>query len=642
MSDAYLKELSPAQRAVVEYREGPLLVAAGPGSGKTRALTFRTAHLVHQGVAPQQILVVTFTNRAAREFRERLHLLLGEPAARLWMHTLHSTGVKVLRRFGPEGGFPPDFIIYDTGDQKRTLRRILRELGEKKDEALLGKLLAGISYQKEQLLPDQKLEDPLLAQVYPRYCQTLAQSGAFDFSDLIVNTVYLLRKAPWVREALGFQQILVDEFQDTDPSQWEMLKRLTPTNGSICCVGDIDQAVYSFRGAQPEIMLRFQEHFPGGKVLPLGQNFRSYQTIVRASHALVSQNTQRINQRLWSERPPGSPILIQPCFNPDDEAWKIGQKIGLLHQAAGLPWREIAILYRTGYQSGLFEQQLLRRGIPYHVHGTRFFERAEIRDVIGYLRLIYRPDDWLAFANLAERAPRAISKSALEKLEGLVLEEGLTREEALPRLAKLRVRKETLEKLERLETQVRELSTSYTSLTLGALIRRVFIDTELMGYYKSQEDLKNQLTGDCYTDNLLHLAQLAEVHYPGSAGETLPPFLEYASLMGEKEEGNNRDAVQLLTMHAAKGTEYRAVLVAGVEEDLLPHWRSVRSANPEAGIEEERRLLYVAMTRAKENLFLYHCVKRWQGDQEKEVRPSRFLSEIPRDLCKLSRLGSPG
>jgi DNA helicase-2/ATP-dependent DNA helicase PcrA len=617
---------------------------AGAGSGKTRTLTYRTARLIHEGVDPHRILVATFTNRAAREFRGRLQELLGGQTGGLWMSTLHAAGVKILRRHGERIGIRADFPIYDTRDAQKLIKGILKAQGIKAENGTAGEFLTQIHHYKDRMWTAAEVEAmhrdgalrlrPEILPVFQAYEQRLTQDGALDFSDLIVCTVRLLRQAPEVRDHLGFQYILVDEFQDTDPGQFELVHRLLPEDHSLTAVGDYWQSIYSFRGAEPGIMLDFQKHYPEARVIPLGQNYRSCQFIVDAARELMLRGQCGINYRVWSERTPGHRVNVVPATSPDDEAMRITRQTARLQAQYGIPWSQMAVLYRMNYQSQPLEQWFLRRGIPYHVHGLRFFDRAEIRDLVDYLRLLHRPDDWLAFQDLAERPPRDISRSALEKLEVRITQEQVPLSQVLDQLDTFRMQTATREKLTTLWTQIQTLRADLDGVELAELIRRIFTRTEMLAHYKKKDSQLNALLGDCYTDNVAHLCQLVEVQFPGPATEVLTAFLEYASLLGGEEANQQADAVQLMSIHASKGAEYEVVLVAGCEEEFLPHWRAFQDPNPQAGVEEERRLCYVAMTRAKDLLYLYHCQSRPKGREWKPSRPSRFLEEIPAQFRK--------
>jgi DNA helicase II / ATP-dependent DNA helicase PcrA len=643
-----LEGLSPAQQEAVVHEKGPLLIVAGAGSGKTRTLTRRAAWLALKGHQPEKILVATFTNRAAREFRERLESLLGEDSRKLWMNTLHSTGVRILRKWGTQGGYDPNFTIYDSRDSLKLLKKLAKQFGLGGDRFPAHEYLGQISFYKERMFTsedlergfrDHTLERPVhedTVKLFHRYQEELQQAGAFDFSDLVVNTVRLLERQPEIRKEIGLQFLLVDEFQDTDPAQWKMLQLLSPEEQNLTLVGDADQAIYRFRGADPSIMLSFERHFKEGKVVSLGQNYRCSRMIVDAAAGVIEKNQGRIKHRLWSEGVEGYPVSVVGSDDPDEEASKISRHCAQVREKYHIPWSQMAVLFRVNYQSRILEQHFLRRNIPYHVVGKRFFDRSEVEDIVDYLRIIHNPKDWMAFEALASRPPRNISDTALAKLEKRVREEGQTVGEALEDLEGLRMIQDTRDKLTRIKGNLVRLKKEGERLSLSQLAKQVFASTELIDWHKSRESKTNQILGDSTTDNVDHLIELIEHQFEGPATEQLPDFLSYAAMMSEDGRERQEDAVQLLTVHSAKGTEYRAVWIAGCEEGLMPHWRNILD-HPTEGLEEERRLFYVAMTRAKDLLFLYHAFNRQVGKEYKRNKPSRFLNDIPEHRCRLWR-----
>jgi DNA helicase-2/ATP-dependent DNA helicase PcrA len=646
-----LTQLSVPQRKAVAHGKGPLLVLSGAGSGKTRVLTYRAARLIDDGVDPRAVMVVTFTNRAAKEFRERLRRILGpEVAGRLWMSTLHSAGAKLLRTWGHLGGFDPKFTIYDAADVTKLIRRLLKELGWEKDRAPYSLLVNQIGDYKERLqtpgqVRRQIQDDPMAMQfdldvleVWELYERALEKNNAMDFADLIGHAIELLEREPQVRERTGIEYLLVDEYQDVNEAQHRLLNLLMSPEQNFCAVGDVDQAIYRFRGADYRLMLNFREHYPAATVIPLGQNYRSTGAIVQAAATVIAKNTKRIPHKIWTEKPRGELIQLVHVGNAELEAEHVAAEVRKLHRERGLRWRDMAVLYRTNYQSAEVEQAMLNQQVPYYVFGAKFFNRAEVRDVVRFLRFLANDQDNMALSDVFNHPPRWISEKTWEELEAYAEENAvnsftaLGRAEAIPGItAKARV---ALKNFHQVLVQLQKIA---AETTMPELIDAILLRTGLKEWYLEKDTAADKKEGSSRADNLAKLVSMVNNTYPGQAAETLPQFLEFAALMsGEESAEADHDSVQLLTSHAAKGLEYRVIFMLGAEDGLYPHYRAKQDPELEEAFEEERRLFYVTMTRAEELLYIYQARYRASpGGQEQATRPSPYLLEVPAPLLEV-------
>lgn len=640
-------DLSPAQREAVEHVGGPLLVLSGAGSGKTRTLTYRSAWLVRHGVPARSILVTTFTNRAANEFRHRLEGLLGSVAYDLHTGTLHSSGSRILRQYGHLGGFDPKFAIYDVRDSYRLLHQSAGILEIDKEKLSMAVAYEAITRYKEQLKTVEQVKEearfsanPLarqLAAMYEQYQALLNEKGAMDFGDLVMNCVTLLQRAPEVAKRLNYRELLVDEFQDTDPAQFTMLRLLLQAGGNLTAVGDLDQAVYAFRGADHRIMLGFQEYFPNARIISLGQNYRSTRIIVAAAACVISRNQKRIPHDLWSERELGERLYTARLSDEIDEGVKIVREIQHLKKTRNLSYRDFAIIYRVNSQSASLEEQLMHAQIPYHVVGQPFFDRKEVRDVMLWLKTVGMPEDSASLEELLNRPARRVSNPSLSVLTERRRTKGQSLWEVLKEIEFIQIKPKEKQQLAQLRDQILDLRHQAASLTLPDLARRVLDTTGLREHYEKQETEAKARQGTSALGNIERFLQIAEDHFGGPALETLPELVAYAATMSQDGETSDQDAVQLMTIHAAKGSEFPVVFVAGCEERLLPHYRALNDPeNRDDAIEEERRLFYVALTRAKDLLYLSWCAKRRIGDKQERSNCaySRFLDDVPQEYTQ--------
>ena len=632
MSD-YLARLNPEQRLAVETLEGPLLVLAGAGTGKTRVLTTRFAHiLISKRAWPSQVLAVTFTNKAAREMRERVAAMLGEPADGLWLGTFHALGARMLRRHAARVGLRQDFSILDTGDQLRLLKQLMQEAGLDLHRFPPQALLSVIQRWKDRGLTPARItpaEDTDFAQgkaraLYVAYQERLAGVNAADFGDLLLHATELLRNHPDVLAEYqrNFHYILVDEYQDTNLVQYLWLRLLAQARRNICCVGDDDQSIYSWRGAEVENILRFEQDFPGARVVRLEANYRSTAPILAAASALIAHNEGRLGKTLRSgrEMAEGEKIAVVGLHDSDEEARMVGLRIEGLRKD-GHALGEIAILVRASFQTRPFEERLIAWAIPYRVvGGLRFYERAEIRDAIAYLRATLRPGDDLAFERIVNVPKRGIGEGALRKLHERARADEVPLAAAADALGG-RVRCSLAALLAGFARWRETLRHDGPVLALKAIL-------DQSGYLEMLEkDRSPEAPGRI--ENLKELGRaLAEF-------ETLEGFLDHVSLVMENDESAGGDRVNLMTLHGAKGLEFDTVFLPGWEEGLFPHQRALEEAGAKA-LEEERRLAYVGLTRARSRAIVSHVANRRFYSGWQSAFPSRFIAELPEEVVQRS------
>ena len=626
--DELLAGLNPPQRQAVLHHEGPLLLLAGAGSGKTRTLTHRVAHLIRQqGVAPWQILAVTFTNKAAAEMKERLERLLG--ASELpWVATFHATCVRILRREIAVLGYSSDFTIYDDQDQERLLKAVLTELNIPEKTLKARAAAWAIDAAKNKGLFPEQLDTgdfygELTARVYARYQQRLQQANALDFGDLLLLAVRLFEAHPEVlhKYRQRFRYIHVDEFQDTNQVQYRIIHLLAGQHRNLCVVGDDDQSIYAWRGAEIGNILGFERDYPGCTVIRLEQNYRSTRTILEAAGEVVAKNRGRKGKKLWTENPPGEKITLEALPDDLEEARFVAAEIARLKES-GRRLRDIAVFYRTNAQSRSLEEALRGRGLPYVMFGgVKFYSRMEIKDILAYLRVLTNPADAIAARRIVNVPPRGIGAATVERIAALEVEAGgflpacrLALERgALKGAAANRVG-EFVTLMESFRQKLEEFP--YPQLTA------VIIDESGYGPML-REERTEEARGRM--DNLEQLLAGMEEHF-GSEG-TLADYLEQVALITDLDSyDNSLDRVTLMTLHAAKGLEFPVVFMTGMEEGLFPHSRAAEGG---AEIEEERRLCYVGMTRAMEKLYLTHARRRRVYGDYQFNPPSRFLGEIP-------------
>jgi DNA helicase-2/ATP-dependent DNA helicase PcrA len=632
--ETYLADLNPSQREAVLTTEGPLLVVAGAGSGKTRVLTHRVAHLVTAcGVKTNEILAITFTNRAAGEMRERLEDMLGGLARSIWILTFHSACGRILRREAPRLGYRTNFTIYDQADQIRLTKACLEELEKDPKRFVPRGIHAQISMAKNQLIgPDEyrsrvaSFYDQTVADTYDLYQRRLLASNAVDFDDMLYLTVEVFERFPeaLARWQKAFRYVLVDEYQDTNHAQYRLLQHLAQKHMNLFAVGDPDQSIYAFRGADIRNIMEFERDFPGTRTIALEQNYRSTNRILRAANTVITHNRERKPKELWSELGDGDPVRALEVEDEHAEARFVAVEIASLVEE-GFSGSEIGVFYRTNAQSRVLEDVLVRQGVAYQViGGPRFYERAEIKDVIAYLQVIDNPYDAVSLLRIANRPRRGIGDASLARLQTYADAHGLSLWESLEHAEEAGVGAAPLRAVQGLRTLLQSLMAGALELTVPELLERVL---QRSGYQDALE-AERTIEAQGRIENLQELVGVAQ-EYQGQADEpSLSSFLQELSLYSEQDAiRGEQSLVTLMTLHNAKGLEFRAVFMIGMEEGIFPHSRSLE----EAMLEEERRLCYVGMTRAQERLTLTHAASRSLWGARNYNLPSRFLDELPED-----------
>jgi DNA helicase-2/ATP-dependent DNA helicase PcrA len=639
--ETYLADLNPAQREAVVTTEGPLLVIAGAGSGKTRVLTHRIAHLLAAvGVKPPEILAITFTNKAAGEMRERAEDLVGPPARAAWIMTFHAACGRILRREAPRLGYRSNFTIYDSADQLRLTKACIEELDRDPKRFTPRGIHSQISNAKNQLIsPEEYVSrvssfyDQTVADVYALYQKRLFASNAVDFDDMLFLTVEVLQRFPEALEKWqkAFRYILVDEYQDTNHAQYVFLKLLAAQHHNVFAVGDPDQSIYAFRGADIRNILEFERDFPEARTIALEQNYRSTNSILEAANRVIRHNRERKEKNLWSELGDGEPVRAIEVEDEHAEARFVAAEIAALVEQ-GYNGDEIAIFYRTNAQSRVLEDVLVRQGVAYQViGGPRFYERAEVKDLIAYLQVIDNPYDAVSLQRIANRPRRGIGDSSLARLQSYADAQGSSLWEAMADPEAAGVGAAPLKAIRSFRTMMESLMSGAMELDVGELVERVL---ERSGYIEFLE-AERTIEAQGRQENLQELVGVAREWQETAAEPSLSGFLQEISLYSDQDAIRGEGSlVTLMTIHNAKGLEFRAVYLIGMEEGIFPHSRSIE----EQGVEEERRLAYVGMTRAKERLTLLHASSRSLYGGRNYNLPSRFLDELPEQHVERERL----
>ena len=643
---ALLEELNPRQREAVTAIHGPVLVIAGAGTGKTRVITYRVAHLIEQGVHARNILAVTFTNKAAEQMRRRIADLVrssGHDASEIWISTFHSFCARLLRREAPNAGLSRSFAIYDDDDQTRAVKLALQTLKLPEKELAPRALRDRISHAKNHNTSPGEMEAEAFdlftknaAAVYREYESILRKSAALDFDDLLLRAVALLRENAQVRtrwsEQLRFIQ--VDEFQDTNASQEELVRLLAGKERNVCVVGDEDQSIYSWRGAVSGNFQRFLSDFPGAQTIRLEENYRSTQVILDAAGGVVSHNPTRLGKDLKATLGSGSLLKYYEARDASDEAEYIGGEVASrLREDAVCT---LAVLYRTAAQSRPFEETLRRIGVRYRVvGGFSFYQRAEVKDALAYIRLLFHPDDDVALLRVLNLPPRGIGKVTIDSLRAAARESNASLWQAIPRLAAQKGRGASA--LMDFRRMVLDFTEECRAKNPGEVLEIILNRTSYLDWAEQQDRLDQSSRADNLRELSNAIAEAIE------QGETIEDVLDRASLVADTDEFDQSIPVSLMTLHSAKGLEFDHVFLAGLEEGLLPHGRSMNSDND---VEEERRLCYVGMTRAKSTLTLSRAIYRrsWANTDLAAAAPSRFLAEVPGDLIEAAQgsLAEPG
>ncbi|RKY04591.1 DNA helicase PcrA [Candidatus Poribacteria bacterium] len=637
MLDKILGELNPAQREAVLHTEGPLLILSGAGSGKTRVITHRIAYLIKgKGVPPFNILAVTFTNKAADEMKRRLEELIGLVARAVWMGTFHSICARILRKEIHRLGYSPNFSIYDESDQLGLMREIFRDLNISERSYSPRAILSAIERAKHELIDPEQYEksateyfEIFVSKLYREYQGRLRANNALDFGDLIMICVKLFEEFPEVLERYQerFRYILIDEYQDTNHAQYRLVNMLAAKYRNICAVGDDDQGIYSWRGADIRNILNFERDYPDAKVVKLEQNYRSTQRILDAAYYVISNNRYRKEKRLWTENELGDKIFVYEAEDEAEEGDFVAQEIKRLVRE-GIRPGEIAVFYRINAQSRTLEDAMRRANIPYKiVGGLRFYDRMEIKDILAYLRVLVNPSDTVSLRRIINVPPRRIGETTVRRLMAYAERNAMTLFEAMEAAAQGKV-----PEVGRAQKPIAEFVGLIKSIDRSA--RPTLIIQELLektGYinYLLQEGTPE---AESRVENVRELLSATEEYEERVENPTLEGWLEEVSLITSVDEMGEEDKVALMTLHSAKGLEFDVVFITGMEEGLLPHQRSFDS---EAELEEERRLCYVGITRARKRVYLTRaCIRRLFGYEMYNI-PSRFLDEIPDDLKHL-------
>lgn len=633
--DPLVDGLNPEQARAVRTTEGPLLVLAGAGSGKTRVITHRIAYLVRRcGVKPWQILAVTFSNKAAGEMRHRIEALLGEDAADLWLGTFHRIGVRLLRSFGKHAGLASSFGIYDRDDQQRMIKRSMAALDIDHKQLRPRTVASYMDNAKNKLLlPDDKalpqgdLVERRCAAIYKRYEEEMRRADAVDFGDLLMRPVQVLSQEPALREHWGgrFRYVLVDEFQDTNHAQYELLRLLTSAHNNLCVVGDDDQSIYSWRGAQVRNILDFPEAHPGATLVKLEQNYRSTDVILAASGALVRQNRTRHDKTLWTDKEGGDKIALHEANTDNDEADWVARQIEGMRGDVSL--NEVAIFYRTNAQSRVLEEAMGRFRLPYVlIGGLRFYERAEVKDLLSYCRLVQNADDTASWLRVVNTPRRGIGKTTVGRVEAVAASRGLSVPEAARSMVASAERFRGKDKLAVFVSLIARMRIAVAGARADEAGKQILTASGLKAALEREETLENQSR----LENLAALISAMSDHAQTAPDPSLTGYLEQVALVTDVDRlDGDRDVVSMMTMHAAKGLEYDVTFVCGLEDGIVPHGR----ANTEQrNTEEERRLLYVAMTRARKTMHLSFARTRWRFGEQEFQTPSPFLTAIPKEL----------
>ena len=633
--------LNDRQCEAVKHTEGPLLITAGAGSGKTKVLTCRIAHLLELGVAPYRILAITFTNKAAKEMKERVTNLVGAQADSIWLSTFHSFCAKLLR-FEVDGfhGYTRNFTIYDSSDQLVLVKDCLKKLNLDDKQFMPRSILGTISSAKNVLMDAKAFAakasdfyEQKVADVYALYQEKLRENNAVDFDDLLFLAVRLLQEKEDVREKYQsrFQYILVDEYQDTNHAQYALTKILAARWRNICVVGDADQSIYAWRGADIRNIIDFTRDYPDAASIKLEQNYRSTKTILHAANAVIDNNESRPKKMLWTENPAGNKIIHYQAQTEHDEADYIAGVIYNRHEISHEPYGDMAILFRTNAQSRVLEEKLMRYAIPYTmVGGTKFYDRKEIKDVLAYLRLLYNPEDSLSLTRIINVPKRNIGATTMEHVAAYAEEQGISLFEALSSTDEIPVTKRARTSLENFAAMIFDLLNDIEGKDVLSLIETVIKQT---GYGDMlDKEAEHDPQGESRKENVGEFLSVAKDYMDSNPDGNLQDFLENVALVSDVDDFESSDSkVTLMTLHAAKGLEFPVVFLTGLDEGLFPHSRTLLDP---AQVEEERRLAYVGITRAERQLYVTNAITRTMYGRISAYMPSRFLAEIPPQLME--------
>lgn len=644
----YLNELSEVQREAVTAYNGPALIIAGAGSGKTRVLTYRIAHLLKQGVTPWNILALTFTNKAAREMKERIAKIVGDEISRqLWMGTFHSMFMRILRAECSKLGYPSTFTIYDTADSKSLVSSIIKELKLDTQTYKVGEVYGRISSAKNNLITpqayannaqlvgfDRQTRKPEIARIYSLYAQRCYKAAAMDFDDLLINTNILFRDFPEVlaKYQEKFKYILVDEYQDTNYSQYLIVKKLAASHQNVCVVGDDAQSIYSFRGAKIENILNFRNDYPDYKLFKLEQNYRSTKTIVNAANSVIAKNQKQIQKVLFSSNAEGEKVKLIKAYTDQEEGFMVAGAISEIIHREHADYKDFAILYRTNAQSRIFEEALRKRNIPYRVYGSlSFYQRKEIKDTLAYFRLTINPNDDEAFKRAVNFPTRGIGNTTIERLEATAnakVQSLWTTIEQLPSDSS-GLKPAAISKVMQFQSLMKQLGAIAFTAEAFEAAQTIIINSGIMREFKSDNSIEGITRLQNIEELLNSIKEYSDTQKEEGLSETitLADYLENVSLLtdADTDKPEDRNKVSIMTIHSAKGLEFNYVFLAGVEEELFPSRMSTGSLEE---LEEERRLFYVALTRAAKLATISHAQVRYKWGTLTTSVPSRFINEV--------------
>lgn len=636
--DAILDQLNPMQRKAVEHFSGPLLIMAGAGSGKTKVLTCRIANLLAHGVQPYRILAITFTNKAAAEMKERVDRLVGSAAKEIWLSTFHSFCARLLRyEIDALDGYNKNFVIYDASDSKAVVKQCLKEMNLDEKQYPPAQVQAAISDAKNRTLtPDALMQEAenfhrkKIAEIYIEYQRVLHKNNALDFDDLLMLAVELLKTKEDVRDKYRkrFQYILVDEYQDTNGAQYQLTRLLASAHRNLCVVGDADQSIYGWRGADISNILDFEKDYPDAEVIRLEQNYRSTKTILAAANAVIENNQNRKPKKLWTQNAEGEPIVSYCAADERDEAAYIAREIMNQMRATGNNYGDYAVLYRTNVQSRAIEEGFMKLGVPYTmVGGLKFYDRKEIKDIIAYLHVIFNPLDTLSLLRIINVPKRGLGDTSMAKLGAYAAERDMSlfdvisSPEALDEIPGLIAR--TKKPLEAFAMMMFDLLAQMDAVPVSEFVEQILDATGYIRELEAEDKPENQAR----IENLREFVGVAKDFEATSDNPTLEEFLNHIALISDIDNADLADErVTLMTLHAAKGLEFPVVFMAGMEEGLFPHSRSLMDTEE---LEEERRACYVGITRAQKKLYMTHAKQRMIYGNITSFPPSRFLAEIP-------------
>ena len=649
----YLDELNDIQKQAVTEFEGAVMINAGPGSGKTRVLTYRIAFMMEQGVQAYNILALTFTNKASKEMRERIEKLIGSEARNLFMGTFHSVFARILRTKASMLGYTNNFSIYDSDDTKSVIKSIIKEMGLNEDLYKPNYVYSRISNLKNNLInyriystsPELIAEDveanrPKMGEVFKNYTEKCFKNNAMDFDDLQLKFYELIVRFPEVLYEFQhkFQFIMVDEFQDTNFAQYSIIRKLGDVYQNICVVGDDSQSIYAFRGASIDNILSFQKDYPDTKIFKLEQNYRSTQSIVDAANTIIKKNQRQLEKTIWTENTKGNKLTVLKTFSDNDEGKQIVEEIFNLSMTKQVSYADIAILYRTNSQSRSFEEGLRRKNIPYIIYGgTSFYQRKEVKDLIAYLKLIVNPHDDEALKRVINYPLRGIGDTSYQKLVLYATANGIKVWDVIEKIQENKVvTGRTAEAIEKFYTMIKsqQVQTERNAHEVAVeiakssgLLGELYTDKSVEGLsrYENLQELLNSIKEFVENDEVIENEDLI-------ADKSLGTFLQSVTLLTDKDtQTEDKPSVKLMTIHASKGLEFKAVFIVGMEENLFPSQRSMYTVDD---LEEERRLFYVAVTRAEEHLMLSFAMSRYKFGQINPSEPSRFLKELPDEIVE--------